>query len=447
MPQSAAGWLTIQPDTLTISFTPHPRFSTHPMPERLPVSIGSNLKKNVRIHQSKKRRTSPQMLPTRLVLNSNGQWEAGPFIAILTSTSTNPFGGNRSNFADIIHMGRRIGVTVYVMTADGFDPKASTVQGWLLKNTNTGRRWIKSILPRPHVVYNRIPTRKAERRQIEQSTLYALASSRDTHLFNPGFFDKWNLHQCIQNSPELRSLLPETYRWGEIDKFRQLLSKHDTLYLKPAHGKAGNGMARTRVKEKGYEIVFQTLKKRLVYQAPDWKLLTLKLHQLTQGREYIVQQGIPLAQYQGRPFDLRLLLQRNEHGEWAKTGLGVRVAGSAAISTHVPMGGTIADAEIVLSKLFESNSPAIIANIEKTGIEIARSIEIHQQTTLGEMSMDIGIEKSGRLWFFEANAKPMKFDEPNIRELSLRRLLQYCIFLSGFQLPLQKEANICSLRR
>lgn len=30
--------------------------------------------------------------------------------------------------------------------------------------------------------------------------------------------------------------------------------------------------------------------------------------------------------------------------------------------------------------------------------------------------MDLGIDDLGEIWFFEANAKPMKFDEPQIRK-------------------------------
>lgn len=44
---------------------------------------------------------------------------------------------------------------------------------------------------------------------------------------------------------------------------------------------------------------------------------------------------------------------------------------------------------------------------------------------LGEMSMDLGVDEEGGLWFFEANSRPMKFDEPAIRKLSLERIFQY----------------------
>lgn len=44
---------------------------------------------------------------------------------------------------------------------------------------------------------------------------------------------------------------------------------------------------------------------------------------------------------------------------------------------------------------------------------------------LGEMSMDLGVDENGGLWFFEANSRPMKFDEPAIRKLSLERIFHY----------------------
>jgi hypothetical protein len=48
---------------------------------------------------------------------------------------------------------------------------------------------------------------------------------------------------------------------------------------------------------------------------------------------------------------------------------------------------------------------------------------------LGEMSLDLGVDTAGQMWFFEANSRPMKFDEPDIRKKSLERIVQYSQFL------------------
>ena len=96
------------------------------------------------------------------------------------------------------------------------------------------------------------------------------------------------------------------------------------------------------------------------------------------------------------------------------------------------MGGSIANVHQVLTTVFPKNHDYIYRRLKRTAIGIAQSIEQGYQSSLGEMSMDIGIEKNGRMWFFEANAKPMKFDEPAIRSLSLQRIIDYSLFLSGF---------------
>ncbi|MOA37277.1 Endospore coat-associated protein YheD [compost metagenome] len=61
---------------------------------------------------------------------------------------------------------------------------------------------------------------------------------------------------------------------------------------------------------------------------------------------------------------------------------------------------------------------------------IAKQIERASGQLLGEMSMDLGIDSAGGIWFFEANSKPMKFDEPHIRQKSLERIFQYGSYLS-----------------
>jgi hypothetical protein len=61
---------------------------------------------------------------------------------------------------------------------------------------------------------------------------------------------------------------------------------------------------------------------------------------------------------------------------------------------------------------------------------IAKQIEIAAKHTIGEMSLDLGIDTSGQIWFFEANSRPMKFDEPEIRKRSLERIIQYSNYLT-----------------
>ena len=71
----------------------------------------------------------------------------------------------------------------------------------------------------------------------------------------------------------------------------------------------------------------------------------------------------------------------------------------------------------------------LLSRIKSSALLIAKQIEKESGFLLGEMSMDLGVDTDGRLWFFEANAKPMKFDEPHIRKKSLERIFQYSQYL------------------
>ncbi len=144
-----------------------------------------------------------------------------------------------------------------------------------------------------------------------------------------------------------------------------------------------------------------------------------------------MQQGIDLSSYRQRPFDLRVLVQKNGKGLWSIAGVGARLAGKSSITTHVPRGGSIDDpAKLLASTFGAAGSKRIIVSARRSALLIAKQIEKASGSVLGEMSMDLGVDTDGRLWFFEANSKPMKFDEPHIRKKSLENLILYSAFLS-----------------
>ena len=167
---------------------------------------------------------------------------------------------------------------------------------------------------------------------------------------------------------------------------------------------------------------------------PDFKFRTLnhmrkKIKEHIGDEDYIVQQGIELASYKDRPFDLRILVQKNIQGKWSITGIGARVAGSLSITTHVPRRGSRRSQAPAHQCISSGDGEKNIARVKKTALSIARQMERGSGRRHGEMSIDIGVDKSGHVSFFEANSKPMKFDEPEIRRKSLQKLIEYGYYL------------------
>ncbi|HEY0827873.1 MAG TPA: YheC/YheD family protein, partial [Bacilli bacterium] len=261
-------------------------------------------------------------------------------------------------------------------------------------------------------------------------------------LFNPTFFNKWTLFEWLNKSIKTKRYIPVTRKLVKLSNLQLLMKRFPVLYLKPLHGKAGSGIMRIKKNppgSKGYQLTVQENKNTQTFTYTSSAKLWAKVNAFIGSEEYIVQQGIHLASNHKRPFDLRVLVQKNKKGKWTLTGIGARVAGILNITTHVPRGGSIEDPEKLLVAAFgDRKAKGILAAAKRAALRITRQIERGSGQTLGEMSIDLGVDTAGQLWFFEANAKPMKFDEPHIRSKSLEHLIQYCIYLSKPRHPEKK---------
>ncbi|GKU75796.1 YheC/YheD family protein [Paenibacillus sp. L3-i20] len=358
--------------------------------------------------------------------------KSSPVLAILTvDDESGEFRGNRSNFADLIRTGQSMGFLVYVLTIKNLFLRRRMLRGFIHhKETNS---WKKQLLPFPDIIYNRIPQREDEMQPEVRQKINACRKHSKVMLFNPSFFNKWDLFEWLRGSKTTKPFIPTTRRLMSVSGLGRMIRKHNYLYLKPESGKAGNGIMTVKVhgeKTLPYRLKIQENKSSSTYNCSSIQKLWSRIQKQSGGEAYIAQQGIPLASINERRFDLRALVQKNRRGIWELTGLGARIAGASSITTHVPRGGKIEDPEKLLTYSFNSEQAhMLLQKTKRVSLMIAKQIERASGQRLVEMSMDLGVDNSGHLWFFEANSKPMKFDEPHIRQKSLERIFQYGAYL------------------
>ncbi|TVX92316.1 YheC/YheD family protein [Paenibacillus agilis] len=355
-----------------------------------------------------------------------------PVVAILTiDDDKDYFRGNRSNFADLLLAAKKMGYTSYIITIKDLKLQAKRVIGY--RYVADKDEWRQEWFPLPHILYNRIPQREDEMQPAVKKKLQDIMKHPTIRMFNPTFFNKWKLYKWLNKSNATRPYIPHTLKLTNAEQLNKMLHHHSYLFLKPVSGKAGMGIMTLRLNLNNgfkYRLRIQDKSKNISYNCTSISKLWSRIIKQAGSAKYIVQQGITLASINKRPFDLRALIQKTEQGNWDITGIGARLAGSASITTHVPRGGSIEDPSKLLTSLFgEQGSARILARIRNTALVLARQIEQEAGKPLGEMSMDLGVDAAGGIWFFEANAKPMKFDEPDIRKRSLERVYQYSTFL------------------
>lgn len=407
---------------------------------RVPHALASSKKLTIRLGNWKKTLTVTQKRPgtntiqsrIRIRLQPETISSVGPFVGILTVAGKGLFRGVESNFIDIIEAGRKHGALVYVIPVENIDWKTLTVSGYLYHERN--QKWVKETLPLPHVLYNRIPNRMYEEKDYVKTALERLSALPHLTLYNRQFFNKRQLFAALQKNATVSDYLPQTLPLISRESLYHMLKSHALVYIKPVNGMAGKGIYRLQRKQGSYLLQYQlkksTVTKTFTTHEQLWRFLAPRLED-----PHLIQQGINLATFQNKLFDIRLLAQKNGRGEWRLTGMGVRLAGVGRITTHVPRGGSIQSPSVILPAAFpHSSTTELLASIRRAALTIARALE-KEWPTLGEVSMDIGIDKNERIWFIEANAKPGKFDEPHIRKLSLRRTVEYAQYQSNFARP------------
>lgn len=359
-----------------------------------------------------------------------------PLIGILTMDDPALlFRGNRASFIDLIRTGMEMGVSICVVTVKDLKLRHKKIIGYFYEPDT--KIWVQRIIGLPHVIYNRIPLRQDEALPEVQQTLLACIKHPQVRLFNPHFFDKWSLFEWLNQAKTTSKYMPATRRMTASQELEALFKLHASVYMKPISGKAGKGimkaerLAEVNDRRQLYSLSIQEARSSVLYKYAKLSQMWVKIKEEMGQEEYIAQQGIALVRHKKRPFDLRVLIQKNYKGEWDVTGIGARLAGKMSITTHVPRGGSIDDPEKLLASTFGMDgSKRVLLRARKAALAIARQVEKKSGHMLGEMSMDLGVDTNGGIWFFEANSKPMKFDEPHIRKKSLERIIQFCLHLT-----------------
>ncbi len=367
----------------------------------------------------------------------------GPTIGILATIipgSNREVLDPRSLQAELIYlsiMGNTFPGQTYIFTPAGINWANQTCRGYVYHQLSQYRgRWESSIYPLPDVVYDRIHSRSAEARNNVQYAKNRLMKLPYLKYFNPHYLNKWNVHQILLTNPLLLDYLPETQQLENIN-LEQMLKKYRVLYMKPSNGSLGKGIIKVN-KDKGHLKYIVYRNRRIRSQASNPAELMRKTKKLRDDRHFIIQEGLCLAKYKGSPFDLRIIYQKNGQGEWMISKKFCRIAPQGSSISNLSSGGRVEKSSKVLQYLFKKESQLKAKNeeIRQLCTMVASTLENVSNSTFGELGMDIGIDRQGRLYLIEVNSKPRKTTETvfsmKIVKNTFKRPLAYATYLAGF---------------
>lgn len=367
----------------------------------------------------------------------------GPSIGIVTTgvrpQPLNPIGGRTSFFQKLLTAQKGKGVYYFAFSPNDIDWDRQVVDAWFLRPNKTGKyTWKKLTTPLPDVVYDRIPSRAAEKLDSVQQFKMKWVAETKLPIFNDGFFDKWNVHRLLYPNPEVQEHIPETYIRPTLEKVKMMIKKYPMIYLKPKNGSLGYGIIKlTRKANKLYEITYFANGGNV---RRTFKSISSAFSHISRSRRldsYLLQQGIQLCTYQNRPFDFRVHLHKNQENQWVVSCMAAKVAGSGSVTTHVRTGGTVIPGEDLLRHLFGQQKELVARRIGDAAIRLAAAIEEANRAPLGELGLDMGIDTHGQVWMFEANSKPGRsiFKHSRLKEadaFSRNLIVDYSRYLANF---------------
>ncbi|MGM0789564.1 MAG: YheC/YheD family protein [Bacillota bacterium] len=360
----------------------------------------------------------------------------GPLVGIFTSGFTpfplRPIGERTIFFSKLLSVNKAVGALTFLFGEQHIDWDAGTIKGHIYHKEG----WATVELPFPNVVYDRLPNRKSERLAELKRIKDRLQKDYLIPWYNPGFFNKLDVFERLQQEEAAVPYLPETHAFSSFSVIERMLGDYGHVYIKPANGSLGLGIRQVIYdREEGFYYCR--------YRDNEDENRLRKFHTLESLMHHvfrrsnlnsmIVQQGIHLLRHEQRSIDFRVHTNKDESGEWKVTAIAAKVAGLGSVTTHVKNGGEIKTlSEVCTSRMMEQE---FTEKLSKAALGLSRVLETQLEGIIAEIGFDLGIDRKGNVWLFEANSKPGRsiFKHPELKEfdyLTRKMSLDFAVFLT-----------------
>jgi hypothetical protein len=222
---------------------------------------------------------------------------------------------------------------------------------------------------------------------------------------NKRSWSKWAKYKVLRKSEHLLPHLPKTL-WMKEHAFWRLLNKYDEIIVKPSGSSGGYGVL--LIKSLGnlkFQIQAGSNKKRITGKTNLLKNVRKRI-----SKNFIVQRRIALASINGRPFDLRVMVQRLRNSPWEITGKLAKVAGKGYIITNMRRSkGAILPVSSAIKRSQLKGLPAseLLSHIDQVALTTANQLKKYYPK-IRTIGIDMGLDKGGKVWIIEANFDPAK---------------------------------------
>ncbi|RKD22965.1 hypothetical protein BEP19_12095 [Ammoniphilus oxalaticus] len=287
---------------------------------------------------------------------------------------------------------------VLVYTPPDVNLKQTTIHGYVYVN----KEWIKQTEPFPSITYDigyyNEPALMQKMRQMKRL--------RSLPLIGYSIGSKWTIHRHLAQARLLRPFLIPTQLANDTRPILNMIQKSHSVMVKPLNGSGGKGIFRITKKEDNYELSDHLQTTPITLSRSE---LEQRLSKTLRKQRYLVQKWIDIRDKHDCVFDIRAFMQKNRHGQWQMTGIGVRQGKEETMTSNLSGGGQAHHVQPFLRKQYdESTADALYRKLVRLSEYIPPFLERSYNTRLAELGLDLAIDRQQQIWIIEVNIKPGK---------------------------------------
>ncbi len=253
------------------------------------------------------------------------------------------------------------------------------------------------------------------------------------------YFDKWHVYEKLMNYKVMKPYLPLTVLYRGKPDLIKMFKRTSSIYIKDCYGNNGRGVVRAVKNLNGtYELSY--FRRRVIsLRLKSFDELVYKIDSFFTKKKILLQEAIDVIEVEHRHVDMRATVQKDGSGQLGVMAYPVRLGKEKCPITSTKSGSTVYRFEDFFDQYFyltKEQVDELFLNINKMLFTSFQCLE-EVYGKYGELGIDFALDKSGKIWFIECNAKPGKdamyrsYDKETIRKAFLNPL-EYAKYLSGF---------------
>ncbi|NRD78343.1 YheC/YheD family protein [Bacillus sp. BRMEA1] len=370
----------------------------------------------------------------------------GPLVGIFTAgflhseEEDQPIGERTQFFSKLLSVNKTVGALPFIFGEQHIDWEHGTIEGYFYNH----REWQKHQIPFPNVIYDRLPNRRSEGIPRLIKVKERLQKEYLIPWYNPGFFNKLEVYERLQQEPTVEEYLPETQAFTSFSMIETMLSNYGHVFIKPKNGSLGLGVHQIIYDKYDDDYFCRFQDKNEINRLRKFSTLEQLVNNIFANQSLermIVQQGIHLLRIDHRPVDFRVHTNKDDFGNWHVSALAAKIAGPGSVTTHKRSGGEIRTIHEIFQK---TEGDQYIEKLSNAALLLSKALDKQIEGIIGEIGFDLGIDKNGDVWLFEANSKPGRsiFSHPELKQfdfLTRQLSIAFAVFLTEQSLLYPEE--------